>query len=253
MEYLCFSTALILVFYQIHLVRASDSPSHIKSVRPSETSTASKFIRPHLTYSVPLPPLEPQPDIDVFKGENPEFFFENRLKKLSENPQGNQKFFSPEKQPRPHIVYGVPYPNGQPDFEDVFKGEPRAIPIQKESVRKEPLDQINNNTTKLENQELPNALYGVPFLETQPETNPFENPRFYYLRDARNEQSSKLQENQGVYYIYHGEGVLQKVTYTKGTNESGNRNEQNQYEKLEPIKDPVYMYDRNLLSFKRLQ
>lgn len=69
------------------------------------------------------------------------------------------------------------------------------------------------------------------------------------------ERSEKLtkKEDEGVYYIYHPNGLLQKVVYA--TNDDVEKmafSARLKYENVEPIKDPIYTYDPETFVFKRV-
>jgi len=60
--------------------------------------------------------------------------------------------------------------------------------------------------------------------------------------------------NEGVYYIYHPTGLLQKVTFsTKDDPKKMSFAARLKYQNVEPISGPVYTYDPNTFVFKHLQ
>lgn len=68
-------------------------------------------------------------------------------------------------------------------------------------------------------------------------------------------KSERLTENedQGVYYIYHPNGLLQKVVYaTNDDLEKMAFSARLKYENVEPIRDPIYTYDPETYVFKRI-
>lgn len=73
-------------------------------------------------------------------------------------------------------------------------------------------------------------------------------------------ENEKLTENnsgvtqQGIYYIYHPNGLLQRVIYmTK--DDAGNMvySAQLKYENVDPIREPIYTYDPKTLILRQLQ
>lgn len=58
----------------------------------------------------------------------------------------------------------------------------------------------------------------------------------------------------GIYYIYHPNGLLQKVVYaTKQDTENMAYFAQVNYENVEPILEPIYTYDPNTFVLQRIQ
>lgn len=75
---------------------------------------------------------------------------------------------------------------------------------------------------------------------------------------TRSEESGKLVEDafveQGVYYVYHPDGLLQKVVYsTKGDVQDMGYTAQLKYEDVEPIRDPIYTYDPETLEVRQVK
>lgn len=61
-------------------------------------------------------------------------------------------------------------------------------------------------------------------------------------------QSNKLKkEPEGSYYIYHPDGILQKVSYITNNDEVKLK-----YEKVDPIRGPVYTYDPQTYVFQKI-
>lgn len=59
---------------------------------------------------------------------------------------------------------------------------------------------------------------------------------------------------QGVYYIYHPSGLLQRIAYsTKSDVENMGYTAQLKYQDVEPIKDPIYTYDPNTYAVQQIQ
>ncbi|KAJ3665644.1 hypothetical protein Zmor_001132 [Zophobas morio] len=67
------------------------------------------------------------------------------------------------------------------------------------------------------------------------------------------EENSAVSE-QGIYYIYHPSGLLQRVIYmTKDDVPNMAYSAQLKYENVEPIREPIYTYDPKTLIFRQLQ
>lgn len=59
---------------------------------------------------------------------------------------------------------------------------------------------------------------------------------------------------QGVYYIYHPSGLLQRIVYsTKNDVENMGYTAQLKYQDVEPIREPIYTYDPNTYVLQPLQ
>ncbi|XP_018569798.1 extensin-2-like [Anoplophora glabripennis] len=67
-------------------------------------------------------------------------------------------------------------------------------------------------------------------------------------------QSEKLKNaDEGVYYVYHPSGLLQRVVYaTQDDVEKMAFSAKLKYENVEPIKGPIFTYDPKTYVFKRL-
>lgn len=69
------------------------------------------------------------------------------------------------------------------------------------------------------------------------------------------EENSKLTSNAqvGVYYIYHPNGILQRVQYvTKNDDDKMTISTNVGYETVEPITGPIYTYDPQTLLFRQI-
>lgn len=67
-------------------------------------------------------------------------------------------------------------------------------------------------------------------------------------------KSENLQEERGVYYVYHPNGFLQKVIFaTSNDLQNMAYTAKIQYENVEPIRDPIYTYDPETLTFRQVQ
>lgn len=66
-------------------------------------------------------------------------------------------------------------------------------------------------------------------------------------------ENAKLQEGKvgGFYYIYHPNGVLQKVTYAT-RDAKGSLDVKLKYQNVEPIRGPVYTYDPQTFTFQQV-
>lgn len=74
------------------------------------------------------------------------------------------------------------------------------------------------------------------------------------------EKSGKIQEEnpgateQGVYYIYHPTGLLQRVAYTtRDDSQNMAYTAQLKYQNVDPIREPIFTYDPQTYIFRRLQ
>lgn len=71
-------------------------------------------------------------------------------------------------------------------------------------------------------------------------------------------QSQKLRvkealTDQGVYYVYHPQGLLQRVVYsTQDDNKNMEFSAKLKYENVEPIKGPIYTYDPQTFAVQRI-
>lgn len=64
---------------------------------------------------------------------------------------------------------------------------------------------------------------------------------------------SKIAKDQGVYYVYHPQGALQRVVYATEDDQKGMEfRAKLKYENVEPIKGPVYTYDPDTFEFRRI-
>lgn len=71
--------------------------------------------------------------------------------------------------------------------------------------------------------------------------------------DAEDQSEKLTNADEGVYYIYHPSGLLQRVAYS--TNDDAEKmafSAKLKYENVEPIKGPIFTYDPKTYVFKRL-
>lgn len=69
------------------------------------------------------------------------------------------------------------------------------------------------------------------------------------------ERSQKLTQNeeQGIYYVYHPSGLLQRIRYTTNDDQTGMEySARLRYENVEPINGPIYTYDPETYIFRRI-
>lgn len=68
------------------------------------------------------------------------------------------------------------------------------------------------------------------------------------------EVKGKLVNNEqvGVYYIYHPNGVLQKVEYLTKNDDDMTVSTRVRYKVVEPIKGPIYTYDPQTLLYRQI-
>ncbi|KAJ8982273.1 hypothetical protein NQ317_007246 [Molorchus minor] len=87
-----------------------------------------------------------------------------------------------------------------------------------------------------------------------PETT--ENPDLSENEESGNSDSgveTLTKREQGVYYIYHPDGLLQRVVYkTRDDEKNMAFNAQLKYENVQPIKGPIFTYDPKTLVFRKL-
>lgn len=68
------------------------------------------------------------------------------------------------------------------------------------------------------------------------------------------QQKSKEIVEQGTYYLYHPDGLLQKIVYTtKADVQNMGFSAQLKSQNVEPIKDPIYTYDPQTLLLRQIQ
>lgn len=112
----------------------------------------------------------------------------------------------------------------------------------------------------------PAQKYGPP-TTTEAEITTTEYPTttttevFGRLQDedtSNSDDKEKIEEkpeiDQGVYYVYHPSGLLQRISYQT---ENDLRNmaymAQLRYQNVDPIKDPIYYYNPQTLTLQRIQ
>lgn len=73
-------------------------------------------------------------------------------------------------------------------------------------------------------------------------------------QNQEKEETQEVPTEEGVYYVYHPDGVLQRVAYTTKNDEKNMAySAQLKYENVDPIKEPIYTYDPQTLELKRVQ
>lgn len=99
-----------------------------------------------------------------------------------------------------------------------------------------------------------NTVTEQPFAtdnSTEPESEQINVER---NKDRLTEGTDDSFTQQGVYYIYHPTGLLQKIAYSTTSDvENMGYTAQLKYQDVEPIKDPIYTYDPNTFVVKQLQ
>lgn len=112
-----------------------------------------------------------------------------------------------------------------------------------------------------ERQQKVSQKYGPP-ITTESDITTTELPRRQRVspvkHNQRNQQEQEIKEDvpteKGVYYVYHPNGMLQKVEYTTKNDEKNMAYfAQLKYENVDPIKEPIYTYDPETLELKRVQ
>lgn len=148
-----------------------------------------------------------------------------RLQRL-ESPSPVQSQWKPSAgppQPAPHSVYGPPTPAPSYGPPSSSYGPP------------------------------PNK-YGPPNKEPSLTTTAISitTEEYSELIGQKGAQTGRLQQRpQGAYYIYHPNGVLQKVSYVTDSRGSG-FNAKLKYQNVDPIKGPIYTYDPQTLVFEKI-
>lgn len=123
-------------------------------------------------------------------------------------------------------------------------------------------------------QYVPSRQYGPPITTTETELTTTEIPTtttrttsttpgsFGKLENDldgsnSNEKKSEVEKGeieQGIYYVYHPTGLLQRITYqTQNDLRNMAYVAQLKYQDVEPIKEPIYYYDPNTLTLQKLQ
>ncbi|KAL3270524.1 hypothetical protein HHI36_021063 [Cryptolaemus montrouzieri] len=103
----------------------------------------------------------------------------------------------------------------------------------------------------------PQTIYGPPEIPEEPTTESIDTTTTEIPTTTAVESenlSEKLRDGeQGVYYIYHPTGLLQKITYaTKDDVQDMAYYARIKYEDVEPIKDPIFTYDPTTAELKRI-
>lgn len=121
-------------------------------------------------------------------------------------------------------------------------------------------------TYSLERQVVLPDRYGLPIDDAFGTETPLTTTTDKEVENIDEARSRKLNEkliqkgnlggpgNEGVYYIYHPTGLLQKVTFsTKDDPKKMSFAARLKYQNVEPITGPVFTYDPNTFVFKQLQ
>lgn len=70
-------------------------------------------------------------------------------------------------------------------------------------------------------------------------------------KQEKNEDAEKF-DQEGVYYIYHPDGLLQRVVYGTKVEDMG-YTARLTYKDVQPIKEPIYTYDPQTLVFSKIE
>lgn len=76
--------------------------------------------------------------------------------------------------------------------------------------------------------------------------NPDSEQVFVSNRTRKSKQQKEKEQvvQRGIYYLYHPDGLLQKIVYTtKADVQNTGFSAQLKYQDVEPLKDPIYTYD----------
>lgn len=168
-------------------------------------------------------------------------FFNPRFQQLQQTgpyqPSGwrpaGARFSLPLRQQLPHLEYPPPPPPQE------YGPPPREYGPPSSSTTTE----VPETTTTTE---LPTTTDNV--IESEP------------IKSSEVKESEKIQEEnagvteQGVYYIYHPTGLLQRVVYsTRDDAQNMAYSAQLKYQNVDPIREPIYTYDPQTYVFRRLQ
>lgn len=142
-----------------------------------------------------------------------------------------QEFRLPARQMVPQTVYGPPSPSYGPPPEYGPPSPSYGTPTEEGTTTETDAESVTTESSV---------------------TN--ENEESKRLTKANGKKSEKFQEENGIYYIYHPNGYLQKVVFSR-KNDIQNMiyKARIQYQDVEPIRDPIYTYDPQTLSFKEIQ
>lgn len=73
-------------------------------------------------------------------------------------------------------------------------------------------------------------------------------------RILKSNRKGKEIVEQGAYYLYHPDGLLQRIVYTtKADVQNMGFSAQLKYQDVQPIKDPIYTYDPETLLLRQIQ
>lgn len=145
-------------------------------------------------------------------------------------PPPSSEFEPPAQEPKP--VYGPP-------LKPVY-GPPPEVPTTTELSTTTELGTTTESSTVTESSttELPTTTIA---------------PGNKTINKSARLRARKDELNQGVYYIYHPEGLLQRVSYsTKDDEKNMEYTTKLKYHNVEPIKGPIYTYDPKSFAFQRV-
>ncbi|KAI4458486.1 hypothetical protein MML48_7g00019505 [Holotrichia oblita] len=106
----------------------------------------------------------------------------------------------------------------------------------------------------------PKPVYGVPEKVETTTENDFSTTETTTV-DVPPESNQKLKDreefiqnqNMGIYYIYHPDGLLQRINYaTKNDVKKMAYSAEFKYENVQPIVDPIYTYDPNTFELRQI-
>lgn len=140
----------------------------------------------------------------------------------------------------PPPVYGPPPPDCPPAQEPkpVYGPPPEVTTTELPTTTESGTTTESSTATESSTTEVPTTT-GAPGKET---SNKSEQLR---VKDT--------DSNQGVYYIYHPEGLLQRVSYsTKDDDKNMEYTAKLKYHNVEPVKGPIYTYDPITFAFQKI-
>ncbi|XP_022905892.1 uncharacterized protein [Onthophagus taurus] len=154
-----------------------------------------------------------------------------------------QQLVLPRQQQLPEI-YGPPQSFSSPQSE---YGPPLPTELTPPEVDLEPREESEDVLTTTE---MPTTTEEVPKeAEEIKESKDVEEIE----GDVENKEVEDAKNEEGVYYIYHPSGLLQRIIYTTN-NDVRNMayTAQFRYKDVEPIRDPVYTYDPETLVLRQI-
>ncbi|XP_044259178.1 uncharacterized protein LOC123007796 [Tribolium madens] len=133
-------------------------------------------------------------------------------------------------------------------------GPPLSLPLRQQLPRQEygpPAKEYGPPRTTTEPQE--STTTEVPTTTTPENVQDSKTQNQVKENEKLTEDNSAVTQ-QGIYYIYHPNGLLQRVVYMT-RDDAGNMaySAQLKYENVDPIREPIYTYDPKTFMLRQLQ